>query len=272
MRVHVVLPGVLCLWLVHTAAAAGRVVQLITGGQWLTTHQPPTNPPAGHFASVGGYQQRQQARVVGASLRPSRFQPFTTHPHPSHWPPAPSTCNCCRPVVRAENPSPFAAADPNDPQYVITLLDEGVCPSTQTVQQPPLAQDLRLPHGFKAALAHRAWTQPTCPAPAPQCRKCLLLLCGQTVAVLHHLLHVCCVACLAAVPTADNQPSELPQAGMLRHMLMTDAAGQRYNCSIPGTPSQFASAVAAQQQVGAASQACRCRATDCGIWTPGRKQ
>lgn len=61
---------------------------------------------------------------------------------------------------------------------------------------------------------------------------------------------------LAAVH-ADNQPTELPQAGMLRHVLMTDAAGQRYNCSIPGTPSQFSSAIAAQQASQAAAVATR---------------
>lgn len=69
-----------------------------------------------------------------------------------------------------ENPSAFVAADPNDPQYLVTLFDE------------------------------------------------------------------------------EHQPSELPQAaGMLRHMLMTDAAGQRYNCSLPGSPSHLSSSGTAQQ-------------------------
>jgi hypothetical protein len=71
--------------LLQTAHAAGRVVQLITGE---TRGQPNRNRNSSCIAS--------QRAVLTSSA-----------------------------TAAAENPSAFVAADPNDPQYLVTLFDEG---------------------------------------------------------------------------------------------------------------------------------------------------
>lgn len=55
---------------------------------------------------------------------------------------------------------------------------------------------------------------------------------------------------------AERKPTELPQMQLLRSVLMTDAEGQRFNCSIPGAPSEFTSLAADLQQVMCGCSCC----------------
>lgn len=89
--------------------------------------------------------------------------------------------------------------------------------------------------------------QPICSNPLA----CLILLAHTCLLILagHPVFCVCHLA-------ADNPPSELPSAALMRHVTMTDAAGQHYNCSIPESPSQFRSDVAAQQQQVGCARLC----------------
>jgi hypothetical protein len=141
--------------------------------------------------------------------------------------------SCC--LSSADKPSSFVSADPKDPQYLVALDKQGG--SSACVHLRPAAR----------VHVHSTGVHGMCVGVADQ----VLALC--VIAPPAPVVH--CATLPNAASDAAAAAAAVPPPASSRSMVMTDAQGQQFNCSIPTSPAgapgggeAAAAVVAAQQQ------------------------